>query len=211
MKTILSCCVILLFALGCRKNNNNNDNQSSATIFPNKVGDTWTYLVNDTTYDLQNPTPVVAQYNMTVSIIDSVTLTGGVKANVWVYSYPNETDTNYVFQNGDTINFASNKRFYLEIVRMYIIPFRLHNSWEYSVNSIHDVTVDSQANIIVGKNQFGNSFHISGNPGMPDEVIHIDEWLEDNVGIVRRYVDGSGTNNPFKYRTLWSLDSYHLK
>lgn len=211
MKTILSCCVSLLFALGCRKNSHNNNNQSSASIFPNEVGDNWTYIVNDTSYSDYQPNPIIAQYNMTVSIIDSVTLAGGIKANVWVYSYSGKTDTNYIFLSGDTINFASNKRSYLEIVRRYIIPFRLHNSWKYNMNSNNDITVDSQANIIVGKNQFDNSFHISGHPDMPDEIIYIDEWLKDNVGVVRRYVDFSGTNGLYKYRTLWSLNSYHLK
>ena len=90
---MLFCCIILMFAFGCRKsnNNNNNGNQNATDIFPNKVGDTWLYLVNDTTVNRSTPHDSTAvQYNLTVSVIDSIQLPGGIKANVWVYTYPGE-------------------------------------------------------------------------------------------------------------------------
>lgn len=211
MKSILFCCIILLLVSGCRKSiDNNAGNQNRTDIFPNKVGDTWVYLVNDTSYSFQNPATIV-QYNMTVSIIGSVQLSGSITANVWVYNYPGGTDTNYVFQHGDTISFTSNARFYNEMVRQYIIPLRVHNSWQYSWNSIHDIIVDSQANIIVGQQHFENAFRVQGYPGRPDEIITVAEWIGDYVGIVKRYVNASGTTNPYKHLTSWSLVSYHLE
>jgi hypothetical protein len=45
---------------------------------------------------------------------------------------------------------------------------------------------------------------------MPDEGFSVEEWIENNVGIVKRYLqtDGTGGVNHF---TKWSLVSYHLK
>jgi hypothetical protein len=209
MKTLVFCTMILLFVIACRKNAVSSANQNGSDTFPDKIGDSWTYLVNDTTYTLQTPL-VITQYTMTVSVIDSITLPGGIKAHVWVYNYQNVSDTNFVFHNGDTVFFASNKRYDMEIVRKYVIPIRLNNSWQYSVGSVHNVRVDSQANIVVVSQEYENAFHLYGYPGRPDEIITIDEWYANNVGIVKRYVDASGTLNPNKYLTLWTLVSYHL-
>src|SRR5450755_525 len=106
MKSVLLYSIIFLFIVGCKKSNNNNDHQKATEIFPNKVGDTWLYLVNDTTVNRSTPndSPAV-QYNLTVSVINSIQLQGGIRANVWVYIYPDRTDTNYVFQKEDTIRF----------------------------------------------------------------------------------------------------------
>ena len=210
MKNVVLFIIVLLLAVDCRKSRINQSDQNSTEIFPNKVGDTWVYLVNDTSFTFQTPLTIV-QYNMTISVIDSVQLAGGIKANVWVYNSPAGNDTNYVFKHGDTISFASNRAYYGNIVRQYIIPLKLHDSWEYSSNSVRHVTVDSQLNIIVGQNHFDNTFHILGNPGRPDEIIGLDEWVKDNVGVVRRYVNASGTTNPLKHLTSWSLISYHLE
>ncbi len=197
---------ILLFAFGCRKNDKNAISNST-DIFPNKVGDTWLYLVNDTTVNGQDSSAV--QYNMTVSVIDSIQLSGGIKANVWVYNYPGGTDTNYVYQIADSIRFLDKSKSY--IVRQYIIPLSLNNSWQYVVPSINEVTVDRQANIIVGQNNFSNVFHIYGSAGMPDGIFTISEWIENNVGIVKRYFNPSGELLVIRHVKAWSLVSFHLK
>ena len=53
---------------------------TTSTVFPNVVGDSWTYLVNDTTYTIFNP-PIYtySQYMMTVTITDSIILQGGIQ------------------------------------------------------------------------------------------------------------------------------------
>ncbi len=211
MKNILSCAVILFFAMGCRKTNNNDSNPMGSDIFPNKVGDNWVYRVNDTSYLFQN-SGIVSEYNMTVSVTGSVQLPGIGTANVWVYNFPGGTDTNYVFQHGDTISFIANNLPYIYIVKQYIIPLRLHNSWQYVVNSIRNITVDSLSAITVEGNHFENAYHIGGVPGVPDNFFLLDEWVADNVGVVKRYFNNRGyTIGPFQNKTSWSLVSYHLE
>jgi hypothetical protein len=213
MKNIFFCFIVLLITYGCKKDNNNNSdsNHSGSGIFPNKIGDTWVYLVNDTSFTSSN-SGIVSQYNMTISIIDSIQLSGGIKANRWVYNYPGGTDTNYVFQHGDTISFAANTLPNLYIIRQYIIPFRLHYSWQYVMNSLHNVTIDSLSAIIVGMNSFENAYDIIGISGMPDNFFYIDEWVADYVGVVKRYFDNQGyTRGPDRHKTSWLLISYQLE
>src|SRR5258705_1872717 len=106
MKLVVSCCIILFFAVGCRKAGNSPGNQNATDIFPDKIGDTWLYHVNDTTiYDDPGLATTMTEYDMTVSVIESVQLPEGIEANVWVYNYPGGADTNYVFQKDDSIRF----------------------------------------------------------------------------------------------------------
>ncbi len=209
MRTALILLAFLVVQVGCKKTNDDNNNDL-ASVFPNKVGNTWTYLVNDTSYFLQNP-PTITQYTITVSVIDTITLPGDIHAKVWVYHSPAGNDSNYEYQHLDTISFISKKWMNMEVIGRYIVPFTLNNSWLYSWNSVNNVTVMSRSAITVGTNHFENASHILGRTGRPDEILGLDEWVADHVGIVKRYVDGSGTNNPFKYRVLWSLISYHLE
>lgn len=198
---------------GCKKVNSNNNNQTATDVFPNKVGDTWLYLVNDTTVNRSAPNDSpAAQYNLRVSVIDSIQLQGGIRANVWVYIYPDRTDTNYVFQKGDTIRFIDiDQTIYSVYAKQYIIPLSLNSSWQYSTPSFSDVTVGLQSNIIVGQNHFDNTFHLSGNAGMPDAGFVIDEWIENNVGLVKRHFNPSNMLIDPRHVTAWSLISYHLE
>jgi hypothetical protein len=215
MKVAISGCIFLLFAFGCRKTDNTPGNQNATEIFPNKVGDTWVYRVNDTTVNRSSPDSPSVQYNLVVSVVDSIQLPGGIKANVWVYTYPGGSDTAYVFQSGDTVHFIGyvdiNLRVGFTYARQYILPLHLQSAWAYTEPSFSNIGVDSQANIVVGQNHFDNAFHIFGYAGMPDAGFTIDEWLENNVGVVKRHFDPSGMLIDPRHVTAWSLISYHLK
>jgi hypothetical protein len=223
MKKIFFCCIILLFAFACKKGNNNNNNgvnENATDLFPDKPGDTWLYLVNDTAvYTLNGQSNTVSQYYTTVSVIDSVRLPEsihgiplpkGTEANIWVYNYPEGTDTNYVYHTGDTLVFFEIHQTSKSYARQYVVPLILHNSWHYTVGSFAEVAVDSQDNIIVGQNHFDNAFHIEGYGGMPGEGFSVEEWIKDNIGMVKRYLQTDGTSG-VNHFTKWSLISYHLK
>src|SRR5450432_2712813 len=118
MNKIFFGCIVLLLMIGCNKGNNDNNssNRNASDIFPDKVGDSWVYLVNDTmVYRTGGQSDSISQYHVNVSVIDTVQLPesidgiqlpGGTTANIWVYTYPDHTDTNYVFQTADTVVFV---------------------------------------------------------------------------------------------------------
>lgn len=209
MKYIALTGIILCMLTACSKNTDDSP-VNTVQVFPNKVGDRWEYLVNDTSFLVNNP-PLIVQYVMIVTVIDSVLLPGNIKANRWVYNTLGSSDTNYVYQHHDTVSFLSYKPFAGNLIRQYIVPFRLHNSWEYSMNSVHTVMVDSLASITVGQQHFENAYHIFGYPGRADEILHVAEWTKEQVGVVTRYVSNMGTNSPFKHFTSWTLMRYHVK
>lgn len=213
MKTILFFGCALLLLTGCKKSEINTlDGKKASDIFPNKTGDTWLYLVNDTLVNRLSNDQQVAQYNLTVSVIRSVQLTGGIRANIWVYSSGAVSDTNYVFQTGDTIRFIDNQQnMYSQVARQYIIPLQLHNSWPYSEPSFQNISVDLQENITVQQHNYENASHIAGYSGMPDGMFEIREWIAPNVGVVKRYFNGSGMILQQIHITGWTLINYHLE
>jgi len=149
---------------------------------------------------------------MTVAVTEAKLLAGGIPANVWVYSWPGQSDTCYVTAATDTIHFDDIHEVGLHVFsRQYIIPVALNNSWPYDP-SYYNVQVDSQANILVGPMQFDGAFHISGISGMPDGMFMIDEWFENNVGTLKRYYNSIGMNTAgYNHTISWSLVSYNLR
>jgi hypothetical protein len=221
MGKILRGCFIFLFTAGCSKSNSsNNSNKNATDIFPDKIGDIWTYLVNDTAANtITRQSKTITQYNMTVTIVDSellppsihgIQLPSGKEAHVWVYNYSGVIDTNLVYQTGDTIIFFDVNHTSKSFARQYIVPFQLHSSWPYTVAGLGEVTVDSQMNVIVGQNHFYNTFEIDGTAGMPDEEFNVSEWIDNNVGIVKRYLQTGGTSGVDHF-TKSSLVSFYLK
>ena len=202
----ISCWVLLLFlAGGCKKSNP--ENSGSGDIFPNSIGDNWHYLVRDTTLQ-GNLDSGSTQYAVDVLITDTVKWPGGITAAIWQYKYPGFTDSNYVYQTGDTIRFMDRTKSY--IVRQYIIPFATGSSWSY-IQGIGNVSVIGQANITVENNVFADSWQIYGNAGMPDANFTIDQWFKNNTGFVRLYLNPSGELLITKHIQDWLLVSFHLK
>ena len=208
MKVLFFGCMILLLSLACRKTNSNNRNASD--IFPDKIGDQWVYLVNDTTVENGLVTSI-EDYNMNVSVTGSIILPGGINANIWVYSRPGHSDTCYVVQSSDTVQFYDIHELGTHLYsRRYIIPMALNNSWQYSP-SYYNVTVDSLADILVGQNVFKRSYRIYGISGMPDGMFTVSEWFQNNIGTVKRYFNPFGQLILTKHFISWSLLSYDLE
>ena len=172
------------------------------------MGDTWHYLVYDTT-TVDNQQSAVSQYFVDVSIIADTSLPGGIMAKIWKYQYPAFTDTNYVVKIGDTIRFLHTSD--LSLMKQYIIPFSINSSWPYSFCDFNEVRVIERTNVQAGQTNFLNSFHLSGNAGCPDGIFSVDEWFADGIGLVKSYFNPYGELIRTKHITRWLLISYSLK
>jgi hypothetical protein len=205
LKTIYFGGILLLLIVSCKKSNT--QNWGSPDLFPNTIGDTWHYLVKDTTIQGSLDSGST-QYNVDVLIVDTVSWSNGIAATIWQFKYPGWTDSNYVFQTGDTIRFMDRTNSY--IVRQYIVPFATGSSWPY-IPGFSNVTVVDQSDITVGNNVITSAWQIYGNAGLPDATFTIDQWFKDNIGFVRLYLNPSGELIITKHIQDWSLVSYDLK
>ena len=197
--------VLLLMAAGCKKEDTGN--AGSLDVIPNTVGDSWHYLVKDTTIQ-GSQFGGSTQYNVDILIIDTIKLSNGITATVWQYKYPGWTDSNSVYQTGDTLRFMDRTNSY--IVRQYIVPFVTGSSWPY-IPGISNVTVIGQNAVTVGNNVFAGAWQVYGEAGMPDATFTIDQRFKNNIGFVRLYLNPSGELITTKHIQDWSLVSYELK
>ena len=204
LNTFFKGVVLLFLAVGCNKSNT--QNTGSRDVFPNTIGDSWHYLVKDTTIQ-GNLDSGSTQYNVDVLVVDTVKWSNGITATIWQYKYPGWTDSNYVFLIGDTFRFMDRTNSY--IVRQYIMPFETGSSWPY-IPGISNITVIGQRDIAVGNKVFTSSWYIYGNAGMPDAIFTIDQWFHDNIGFVRLYLNPFGELIITKHIQDWSLVSLSL-
>jgi hypothetical protein len=205
LNTIRAASLFLLLAAGCNKSNSGTTN--SPNSFPKTIGDSWLYLVKDTTVQ-GNVITGTTQYNVDVQIVGSVKWSNGITAAIWQYQYPGSTDSNYVYQTGDTIRFTD--RTNTTIVRQYILPFASGSSWPY-VPGIGKVTVAGPHAKTVGNNVYDSAWQIFGPAGIPDAIFTVDEWYKDNIGFVNLYINPSGELINIKHFQEWSLVSYQIK
>ncbi len=197
--------ILLILSAACEKNSVSN--MTSGEVFPNKVGDRWQYLVKDTTIKGGVASGSV-QYNMDVVIVDTVKWSNGIVATIWQFNSPAGSDTNFVFQTGDTVRYMDKTNSY--VVRQYLVPFNLGASWFYT-SGIYEVTVTGQADLTVGGFNFKNVYEVYGNAGMPDATIGINEWFADHIGLVKRAFNSNGELLFTRHNQEWSLVSYELK
>ena len=204
MKTIIFSFILILLAQGCRKSNDSS-NVASNEIFPGKVGDTWRYLVYDTTTGGGS-----SQYYVDVSIISDTTLAGGIQATMWKYQYPNFADTSFVILKGDTIRYLSNTN-NLSLIKQYVIPFSVNSSLPNPLCDHSQVRVSERSGVAVGQTYFLNSFHLTSQSGCPDFSFVEDEWMVNNIGLVQSYFNPSGSFIVATHITKWLLMRYNLK
>jgi hypothetical protein len=205
LKTVCIGAVLLLLFAGCNKIDTGNT--GSLDVFPNTIGDSWHYLVMDTTIQ-GNQIGSSTQYNVDILIVDTVKWSNGITAAIWQFKYPGWIDSNFVYQTGDTLRFMDRTNSY--IVRQYVIPFVIGSSWPY-IPGISKVSVISQHAVTVGNNVFSSAWQIYGAAGMPDAIFTIDQWFKNNIGFVRLYLNPSGELITTKHIQDWSLLSYELK
>lgn len=205
MRTIQLGALFFLFAASCNKGNTGNT--GSPNSFPKAIGDSWHYLVKDTTVQ-GNEITGTSLYNVDVEIVGFVKWSNGITAAIWQYQYPGSTDSNYVYQTGDTIQFTD--RTNTSIVRQYILPFTSGSSWPY-VPGLGKVAVAGPKSKTVGNNIYDSAWQIYGSAGIPDAIFTIDEWYKDNIGFVNLYINPSGELINTKHFQEWSLVSYTIK
>ena len=216
--------ILILFYSGCRYDSIDKIKPIPENTFPNKVGNTWIYQVDDTTFLGGYGSDTVmkhTRYTVSVAIIDSV-IYHGRKGNIWAYNSPVWRDTNYVFQNMDTLHFYDiTYSQFPEMERQYILPLVLRKSWDYfsgwdkafDPDSYDTVMVtDVQNNFSLGQNNYCKTFHISGNLYIqPDIKFSIDEWICVGVGLTKRRFASNYAKLDFQKHITWSLVSYNVQ
>jgi len=229
IKITSSSFLLMIFVLldsGCRYDSIEKVTPVPGNTFPNKIGNTWIYEVDDTTFswDKYYPDTLITHmhYTVTVTIIDSV-IFHGKKGTIWAYNSPVWIDTNYVFRNYDTLHFYDiNYSEFPAMDRQYILPLAPQKSWDYvnywEMGHFHPypnttvVVVEVLNNFLLGQSNYGKTFHLTGSlyPVLDDQFT-IEEWVSVGIGLTKRRFASHYAKIWFQKNITWSLVYYKIQ
>lgn len=183
----------------------------SSDSFPNKVGNSWHYLVSDTAISLGVPqTTEIIQYNLDVSIKGITHLPTGEEVTIWQYKYPDHTDTSLVYQHEDSLKYMYKAG--TNVNMFYIVPLKTNTEWSLFPGygcGIFGKVLDTTS-LQVNSFHFNEVMPVSIYGNCPDVGFNVLEWYVRGVGLVKRTNNNAGSFIINHHFTGWSLQSYHL-
>ena len=167
--------------------------------FPNTLGTQYTYRVTDS---LAKKTITV-----TVLIAGTSTLSNGQPVNIWTYKFPDHIDTNYVFNDKDSVVFYGSRqldRSKIEILNSLHFPISVHRKWRVSFIGDSSTVIN---NTVFTQNgtSYQNTFLIHEYGHSYNYTINKYLWFTPNVGLVRMDYISLGVLQ------IWQLIDYSIK
>jgi hypothetical protein len=155
----------------------NDHGGSNADIFPNHVGDTWTYEIHDST---------AATYDtVVVTIVGTDTIGTNLKVRIWQYQYLSRTDSMIVEISGDTVNvYPISPDIYQTPYERYIFPLHVGDWWSSAI--LMDTTeVMGKGPVSTPAIDFDISYRIQRRWFFMDNAGAVDYWFAAYFGMVK--------------------------
>ncbi len=180
----------------CKKNDPGVDS-SIASLFPNDVGDNWTYQ------SVSSPSQTLM-----VQIVGNGTLPNGTGVKLWKYTYPAFIDSMWVAEVGDTVIFYTTS--YTEQRRL-VFPLTVGKTW-YTNAVYGDTTkVLAETTTTVPLGQYTDVFEVAQKVGpVTNSSVNDTLWLEEHIGFVK-LSQNEYNLGPEPGNGVWELTSYSLK
>lgn len=174
----------------------------NTNVFPNKPGDIFFYsvTVNDTLGG-----KVIDSFQVTVSIVGKTLLKkNGTPVTIWVYNYPNRTDTNYVGPINDSIIFYDQSQ--TVKINKFQFPLSIGSKWPIKLFDTCEITrIDK---VFTPSGNYSNAYLVKENAYGPNYFLKKSQYISPEVGIVQinfiQYNFGFSIQN-------WKLKSFVLK
>jgi len=190
--------VVLLAGSGCESTTSSVPNITySKEYFPNKPGDQWVYNVYDSVLNTQEI--------VTVRVIGTKELPDKNVAKVWLFEYPDVTDTSYVVTLKDTILFYAPDL--ISIDHVYLTPLRVGSTWTGGWTN-DQYAVQTSGSVIVNTMRFDSAYEIKETAHSLNFFRKKDEWFVPGLGMVERNWYEYNLSPP--ENKVWKLKSSNL-
>jgi hypothetical protein len=189
----------------------------SEEVFPNKVGDHWAYKFNGYGTSENN-----SNDSISIDVIGQLFLPDGQKAGIWLFSFPNGTDTNYVESKKDTIIFFNKYSNYcdscagmmpVEKVR-YVFPLHTNNAWVSNYDFADTIKVLSVSTLSVPYGDLPNTYQLTNMPNRSHFIGNFRRtdtiWITPHIGI-SKIVQREYQMAPVIGNGEWELLNCYLK
>jgi len=197
MRTIifLACSLIILSITISCNNSSTGPSPFSTDVFPNALGNTWTYAHHDSLANVSD--------TLIVTITGETSLSNNQPAMIWQYRFSNSVDTTYVFTDGDTVRFVGNSHPF-----RIVFPLSLGSEWKGDYWFNDTIRVLKKEPISVVAATFLDSYKIEEIWIGLNDYGRFTWWFVPSVGFVRIYHTGVsfGTANE-----TFELISYSIR
>lgn len=174
----------MLFALsGCKE-------QETEQVYPNRIGTTWEYSVYDSLAGQRD--------TITVVVVDNI----APSTTIWSVDYPDHREERYSITKGDTLEVfekVGTQFGYLEA--RYVFPFYEGAQWNVPPCG-EPLSVTDRGPITTYAGSFATAYKLVIDQSCNNDHFRKTEWVVPGVGVVRRQLSYSGTNE------LWNLISF---
>lgn len=185
--------------------------QDQSQLFPNQIGDQWTYRLSD---DIRQVVDTVK-----VKIVGQGLLPNGDSAKIWTYSYQyglkTYVDTVWVSYI-DSIARIYDRPSSYDVTRMpyerlsYVFPLRVGNNWFTSVYYGDTTKILSEETVSVPTGIFTNVFQIAKVRGYVTNSWTKDTiYYKEHVGLIK-LKQNEYSLGPMLGNGLWELISYNV-
>lgn len=171
---------------------------AGVSVFPNTVGDEWTYFYFDSL--------AMASDTVRVQVAGKITTPDSRQLTFWTYQYSSRTDTQYVEVRGDTVRMFADPTLFLEKTR-FVFPLKVGKSWKGGFVSDSSRVVDSLS-VTVAAGSFPTAFVIEETWAAFNDYGIIHTYFVPEVGIVKKHHRGFSFGLANNY---WELLSYRIK
>jgi hypothetical protein len=187
--------------LSCKKQKSTTTLNPGSEYFPNTVGDYWKYKYVDSSVNTSS--------YVDINIIGTKVLPGGQNAKIWTYTFPSHVDTNFVYQDGNTIKFVNTG---LSIRNSYVIPFSIGTQWRTNPEYVYDsIQVLVNNTYTLNNHAFENSFLLFQYGHLPDNNWTSTEWFCPNIEMLTKNDKNAFLIAATVTTVHWELIDYSLK
>ena len=211
MRKLILILFSLLFVISCKKSTNLISPENVEPLFPEEVGDTWTYSYVDTifydflqdTLHFPNDSIDVESDTITVKVAENKILTNGKKEIVWQVESKTSVDSIYLIYSSDTLFVEPDNGQYFPDLLVLFLPLNSGAEWEYLPYDYEVEKIDS-LNLPFGsiKNLFAVKqilTHIGNSGG--ENIFYI----KNGIGIVKLIYNFWDTMIKKREHKIWHL------
>ncbi|HWK04536.1 MAG TPA: hypothetical protein VNS58_12940 [Puia sp.] len=187
-----------------------------AEVFPNEVGDHWTYQFRG----YGSSADKIDSIN--VDIIGQILLPDGGHARIWLYRYPNGVDTNYVVSDEKMVKIYYGYYNYCNPCTgimprekfKYSFPLEMGKSWITGDQYGDTIKAISKSSVTVPAGTFLNTSLLINLPGKSKFIGNFHRkdsiWYTPYIGVIKRRQNEFDLR-PMPGNGIWELSGYSLK
>jgi len=194
-KLLLVLAVIMILASCENSTENKNPKPAGTDVFPNKVGDKWTYAVFDS---LTNTTDT-----LNVQIVGTTLSTNNKSLNIWVFNSRTFNDSMFVSVTDSVVYFYEDRNATL-LNQEIEFPLEINKYWVNPHLQFDSTKVTAKESVIVPADTYPDAYRLERTWLSLNVHGHSITWFVDNIGIVKFYQRIQGFDNINQTRELLS-------